>query len=300
MTLRVITGIASAFCLLTAASQTLALEAKVFAISDFVPTSSGGCGSNDVAHWDNMVDRWYDRMGNFGHQKDGQYTNGSMTLKRFCDPDWNSNCEDHLWVDEADAAMIATHGSDSGDHWAGTMRTRWLGHCALDGGGNASEMHVGDFDLEFIHLSSCYSADDDNLDGIREAMHDPEDSPSNGRRAHQWDGFHGIMWIGSRFNNDYRDFVSDAHSTSMASAWVSNMYNSRVGCAGYDPFNWFGTCQEQCPVAYSIGNGRTDALNRINNERYNYVFSDPSSNNTYAYRYIPGCNPVGENAFSAD
>ncbi len=275
-----------------------AMEVKVFAIGDFVPSGSGGCGGGDRSHWPTMVDHWYDHMGVHGHTKDGQYTNGSMTIQRFCDPDWNGGCLDYLYVDEASAAMIATHGSDSGDHWAGTMRYPWGGHCALDAGGTSDDMWVGDFDLEFIHLSSCYSADDDNLPGIRHAMYDPVDSPNNGRRAHQWNGFHGLMWIGSRFDNDYKEFAHDAHSTSISRSWVHNLYDDRVDCAGYDPWNWFGTCQEQCPVAYSIGPTGSSALTRLVNERYNYVYADPTGNNGWAYRYIVACDPSGETAFS--
>lgn len=275
-----------------------AMEAKVFAIGDFVPSSSGGCGGADISHWPDMVDYWYDEMGDHGHTKDGQYTNGSMTIQRFCDPDWDSDCRDYTYADEADAFVIALHGSDSGDHWAGTMRAPWKGHCALDGGGSSDEMWMGDMDAEFIHLSSCFSADDDNLNGIREAMYDPIDTPVNGGRAHQWDGFHGVMWIGGGFDGNYSDFADDAHSIAMARSWVNNLYDDTVDCAWGDPFNWFGTCQEQCPVAYSIGSTESDALSRLNNERYNNVYSDPTNKNWYAYRYIVACDSTGETAFS--
>lgn len=274
-----------------------ALEAQVYAIGDFVPSGSGGCGGNDISHWPVMVDEWYDEMGSKGHIKDGQFTNGSMTLRRFCDPDAIAQCRDYQFVDEADAAMIATHGWDNVDHWAGVMRWPWSGHCALDG--VPSEMRVGDVDLEFIHLSSCNSADDDNLNGIRFAMVDPADSPVNGRRAHQWDGFHGIMWIGGSLDNDYEDFADDAHSTSMANSWVTNhWHNNSFDCEWFDPFNWFGTCQDQCPIAYSISSTSNGALTRLNWERYNYIYGDPPGNNWYAYMYMAGCNPVGETTFN--
>jgi len=280
------------------AAPATAMEAKVFAIGDFVPTGSGGCGGGDRSHWPAMVDHWYDEMGSKGHTKDGQYTNGSMTIQRFCDPDWNAGCRDYNYADEADAFMIATHGSDSGDHWAGTMRYPWSGHCALDGGGSADDMWIGDWDAEFFHLSSCYSADDDNISGIRHMMYDPIDSPGNGRRAHQMGGFHGIMWIWGGYDDDYEDFADDAHSIAMARAWVNNLYDSTVDCAWYDPFDWFGTCQEQCPVAYAIGTSGSNALTRLTYERYNNVYSDPSGNSGWAWRYIVNCDPTGETAFN--
>lgn len=272
-----------------------AMEAKVFAIGDFVPSASGGCGGNDIGHWPDMVDEWYDEMDSEGHSKDGQYTNGNMTIQRFCDVDTLAGCNDSAFLDDADAAMIALHGSDSGDHWAGTMRAPWSGQCALDAGGTADNMFVGDLDLEFIHLSSCFSADDDNLGGIRNAMTDPVD----GGHAHQWDGFHGIMWIGGRFDDDYEDFADDAHDVAMATAWVTNHYrNNSVDCEDYDPFNWFGTCQDQCPVAYSISSSESSALTRLNHERYNNIYSDPPGHGWYAYMYMEGCNSVGETTFN--
>jgi hypothetical protein len=274
-----------------------AMEVKMFAIGDFVPGGSGGCGGNDIGHWPTMVEAWYDHMWLFhGHTADGNYSDGNMTVTRFCDPDWNGGCQDYLYLDEADAAMIGFHGSDAGDHWAGTMRYPALGgNCQIDGGGSSPEIAVGDVDLEFFHASSCYSADDDNLSGIRFALTDPVD----GGHAHQWDGFHGIMWIGSGLDGDYVDFAHDAHSVSISHSWVTNHYhNDSMDCEWYDPFNWFGTCDDQCPIGYSIGSSASDALTRLNNERYNNVYSDPSSHSWYAYEYYASCDPVGETAFA--
>ena len=84
------------------AQNTHSLEAKVFAISDFVPSSSRGCNGNDISHWDNIVDEWYDQIGAEGHTKDGQFTDGSMTIQRFCDPDWTAGFNDASFIDDAD------------------------------------------------------------------------------------------------------------------------------------------------------------------------------------------------------
>jgi hypothetical protein len=270
------------------AGQAGAFEVKVYAIGDFVPTASGGCGGNDIGSWPNMVDEWYDEMGDRGHTKDGQYTDGTMTIQRFCDPDWNGSCLDDAHVDDADAAMIALHGSDGGDHWQGTMRSSWSGECKLDAGGTADNMNVGDIDLEFIHLSSCQSADDDNLSGIRNAMTDPVD----GGYAHQWDGFHGLMWIGGGLFDDYENFAADAHSVSIAYSWVTNHYHDdEMDCDE-------GPCDDQCPIAYSIQASESGALTRLNNERYNYIYTDPTGNSWYAYMYYAGCDPLGETTFA--
>ena len=273
------------------------MEVKVFAIGDFVPASSGGCGGNDIGHWPVMVGHWYDWMGIIGHQRDGRYTNGSMTLRRFADPDFFAGGQDFWYIDDADAFMIALHGGDNGDHWQGTLRYPWSGQCAIDAGGSADDMHVGEIDAEFIHLSSCFSADDDNIWNVYTAMRDPLDG---GSYAHQWDGFHGIMWIGGGFDSDYKWFAIQGHTMALSSAWLQNMYHSRVSCASYDPFNWFGTCQEQCPVAFEVGTSSNNALTRLLHERYNYVYSDVTQGSFggRAILYFPGCDSVGETGFT--
>ena len=72
-----------------------------------------------------MVDRWYDEMGAKGHLKDGSTINGSFRVGYLCDPDSGGpSCRDHWRPDEADAWILGTHGTDSGDHWASLMRLR--------------------------------------------------------------------------------------------------------------------------------------------------------------------------------
>jgi hypothetical protein len=289
------------------AQNASALYVGDYAIGDFVPGSSGGCGGDDRSSWPGMAQAWWDKMGSRGHYKgpvgsEYKYVNGNMTVKRFCDPDtYNASCRDYQssWpagVDWMDAAIIASHGWDDGDHWGALMRYPWNGECGLRMGGSSNQVKLGDSWMMFLIASSCQSADDDNLPGIRFAMQDP--LTSSGRRMHQFDGFHGIMWISSGYNGDYRDTADDGHSVSIGYSWVTNQFkNNSQDCAGYDPFNWFGTCQDQCPIAYSIGSSPSDALTRLVNERYNYTYSDPLSNSYYQYYYYEGCNPVGENSF---
>ena len=254
-----------------------AMEVKKFAIGNFTTE----CGGSQRSSWPNMVDGWYDEMANEGHLKDGNYVDGNMTLQRFCDPDWNGSCEDDSYIDDADAFIIATHGADSGDHWQGLMRWSWNGQCRLDGGGNGDEMRAGDIDAEFGVLSSCHSGDDDNMPGLRNAMFDPTDSPGNGRRAHQFEVFHGLMYISNGRRGDYEDFADEAHSDSISDAWVYNQIDSK-----------------QCPVAYAISSSLSGCLTRLNNERYNYVYGDPPGNSHYCWKAFLDCDPDDETAWN--
>ena len=277
-----------------------ALYSGMYAIGDFTTT----CGGNDISDWPGMAQAWWDEMAAKGHYTGPsttpyKYVNGSMTLQRFCDPTFDANCRDYLssspgGMDWMDAAILATHGWDNGDHWGGLMRWTWNGSCSITAGGSSTAVRWGDAWLKFAHLSSCYSADKDNLAGIRLAMA----KAGAAKLMHQWDGFHGIMWISSGFNGNYKNTASHGHSVSVAHAWVTNHYKKgEVDCSWYDPFNWFGTCSDQCPIAYAIGSSGSDALTRLNNERYNNVLNDPANNNWYAYKYYAGCDPVGEGAW---
>ncbi len=280
--------------------QASALYVGMYAIGDY----SNSCGGNDLSSWPGMVQAWWNEMGARGHYRGPsssqyRYVDGNMILRRFCDPSFNSDCRDFqssspAGMDWMDAGILATHGWDNGDHWGGLMRWSWNGSCSVTAGGSSNQVRWGDSWIKFAHISSCFSADKDNLDGIRFAMA----RAGATKRAHQWDGFHGIMWISSGYNGNYKNTAKHGHSNSVAHAWVTNHYKKgSQGCEWHDPFNWFGTCRDQCPVAYSIGTSASDALTRLNNERYNNVLSNPGGNNWYAYKYYAGCHPVGESAW---
>jgi hypothetical protein len=289
------------------AQSASALYVGMYAIGDFVPGSSGGCGGEDRSSWPGMAQAWWDEMGVHGHYKGPGgsqyiYINGNMTVQRFCDPNtYDANCRDYQssWpagVDWMDASIVATHGWDDGDHWGALMRYPWNGECGMRTGGSSNQVKLGDSWTMFTIASSCQSADDDNLSGIRFAMEDT--ITSSLRRAHQFDGFHGLMWISSSYNGDYRDTAHDGHSVNVGYSWVTNQFkNNSQGCEWYDPFNWFGTCQDQCPIGYAVGSSGSDALTRLVNERYNFTYGDPANINYYMYYYYENCDPAGETSF---
>jgi len=269
-------------------------EAKLFAIT----TWNAGCGGATRSAWDDMGLAWYNEITSvgfnfggwfgvdwwwFGHgpdayTKDGTYINGNIADSWFTDSDivWWGN--DHNYVDEADACMICLHGGDPSGRWEGSVRVNEAGpgNCRTWQG----DMAFGDLDLEFLHLSSCHSLDDNqwffewlsSFDGL-----------------HQVDGFHGWMWIGTSLINDYEDFADDAFDIDIASAWLDNMYHADISGS------W-----DQCPVAYAVGNNCSNMWNRIGNERYNYVYSDPTTIGYVGCIYISGCDPGGEDVCGDD
>lgn len=269
-------------------------EAKLIAIT----TWDAGCPDGNRPLWDDMGLAWYNEITSvgfhfgswfggdwwwFGHgpdayTRDGTYINGNIADSWFTDSDivWWGN--DHNYVDEADACMVCLHGNDPSGRWEGSVRVNEAGpgNCRTWQG----DMAFGDLDLEFLHLSSCHSLDDNqwffewlsSFDGL-----------------HQVDGFHGEMWIGTSLINDYEDFANDAFDIDIASAWLDNMYHANIS----------GSC-DQCPVAYAVGNNCSNMWNRIGNERYNYVYSDPTTIGYVGCIYISNCDPCGEDVCGDD
>ncbi len=100
-------------------------EAHLYAIT----TWDGGCGGSTRNAWDDMGDAWYDEITNvgfgiggwcwWGHcddafSRDRRMVNGSIDNSMFTDPDSSACGNDYLYVDEADAALLAMHGGDDG------------------------------------------------------------------------------------------------------------------------------------------------------------------------------------------
>lgn len=284
-------GAAALGAWLLAAEDAPALEAKMYAVT----TWNAGCSGSTRNSWDDMVKAWYDDITNTGTSifgwcisghcsdaftRDGSLVNGNLVNSLFADATRVAWGNDGTNLDDGDAVMIGVHGADVSNGWSGSMRVDEAG------GGDCStrtaEMEIGDTDLEFLHLSSCNSMDDNEWSTWEKSM----------GRAHQVDGFHGLMWIGSGLVSDYRDFGDDAFGGAISDSWLDNLYYS----------NAFGTNNQddQCPVAFAVGANANDALNRLHNERYNHVFSDPPHSGTtgsgtiWAATYIAGCDPQGE------
>ncbi len=282
----------------TALSSAFALKVDMYAIGNW---SGGNCAPGDTdtdrGQWPGMAEAWYNKMGAMGHTKTGKFVDGNMTLQRFCDPSVNASCKDYLWVDWPEAAIVAAHGYDAGNAWGTLMRNSWGGSCNTIMGGGSPNVRVGDNNLKFLNASSCLSLNDNYFNQMRFSMKKPNSS----KGLHVMTGFHGVMWIWSAYNGNYSSAAQDGHISSVAKGWVINHYKSNsVGCAGYDPFNWFGTCQDQCPTAYSTDSTPSRALNRLLYERYNNsaAFGSPINTNYYAWMGYLGCDPVAQDGFN--
>lgn len=300
---RILRPAIAAAVLAVSALPASALKVDMYAIGNW---SGGNCdpGNTDAnrGSWPGMARAWYDMMGLLGNSKTGSWVDGNITLKLFCDPTWDAGCRDNVYVDWPDAAIVAAHGYDAGDQWGAVMRNSWNGYCRLRMGGECApgtdnRVCVGDSNLKFLHASSCQSLDDNYFSNMRFAF--KKNGSSKG--LHMMLGFHGVMYIRSSYNGQYSNSALMGHVIPVSDAWTQNhLHVNSHGCADHDPFNWFGTCQDQCPSAMTIGPTANSALNRLNNERYNNTasFGSPGGRAYYAWKGYLGCDPVGENGFN--
>ncbi len=255
-----------------------------------VTSWSSNCDGSTRSDWDDMVNAWYaeitndegrpDGHGNRAWDQAGFQRNGNIVDSDFTDPavvDWGHD-DNVSRLDRADAYMVGFHGGETGDAGAGEV-IRWRGTVRVNeaGDGNCKtwqgSMRLGNWDLEFFHISSCHSMCSDSPFAW-------EDSMAN---VHQISGFHGIMYIIPWWPELYADFGDDGFDMSLGDAWLDQLY---------DPEHWYELWQDgdQCPVAMASGADLVDAWDRLQNEQYNNVYDDPTPNNSVRI-WVGDCNP---------
>ena len=252
---------------------------------------NSSCSGGQRDDWAYMVDGWYDDITNtlpspWGHGtlawwQDGSFTNGNIVDSDFVDlslQTWGRDWVDDTGIDEPDALMVALHGGVSSDG-------RWYGRVRVDeaGSGNCNayqgDMEL-DYDLEFLHLSSCNS--------MNRPVWFSNGWSSSFRKLRQIDGFHGYMWIWSPYRSRYTDFADDAFDTSIAMSWLDNLYIPNADGAGSD----------ECPCSRGVGATSADLWNRMFNEQYDWTYDSDPTPNVHGVIYLIGCDPAGESALS--
>ena len=251
---------------------------------------NSSCSGGNRPDWGYMTDGWFDDIANplptpWGHGsrawwKDSYRIDGYNVDSHYTDTSlvpWGRDYVDDTGIDEADAMMIAMHGSLSNSRWTGTTRVdesgsgnclTWQGHMEFD------------YDLEFLHLSSCYSMD--------QASWGLWGSSFKGIR--QVDGFHGLMWIWDKYRGRYKDFSDDAFNYAIANSWLDNLYV-------HDVKN--DNNSDQCPCARGVGATEADLWNRMATEQYDWVADSDPTPNYHGVIYLIGCNPKGSGTLGA-
>ena len=253
------------------ADNAIAASARSSSVTDW-----GNCGGGSRSWWDDMCMRWRKTMGTKGwRQWASNY--GNVTIERYVDPDMAPWGNDKFNWDGGDAALICTHGSTNANTgWAGRMHHQSNGECDLD----SNQMKIGKFNgngnTRFMHLSSCNSGRyEHRLNWFTAAQ----------GRVHVIMGFHGLMYIGSSYVDEYGYLANNGFGKGVGKVWMDEMYHED---------HWYNGWKNLCPMSFGFGNSRANAR-YAHNEKYNDNWRDqtPRWMNT---RYYKGCDPDGAQA----
>ena len=242
-----------------------------YAGSSSITNWNGQCGGNTRDWWDDMCMEWRHTMGshgwvqwwhNYEQVQGNRYADNSVKSWGIDDTssgmDWN------------DAGLMCLHGGWGAGHWDGTIHDRDPdGSCSASPDKMSLGWNSGGW-LRFMHLSSCNS--------IRYEQRTEWFGPAHG--VHVVTGFHGLMYIGSQYVDEYGDLANDGMGSGVGKAWVDDMHHVD---------HWYNSYATVCPVSVAFG-ATADAARNGQNESYNAHWSHPTANwmNT---RWNSGCDP---------
>jgi hypothetical protein len=254
--------------LLSHSNTSLAGEARSFAITKW----DGDCSGSTRKWWDDMCMAWRKRMGSKGW--DQWWSNFSnVRISKFVDPAKASWGKDNAWngIDRGDAALLCTHGGYDDNGWYGVMHTKENNECGL----NTNQMQLGKAsggNLRFYHMSSCHS--------VRWDRKTKWFDPAAGK-VHVITGFHGLMYIGSKYVDEYRDLAKYGFSSKgVGKVWVDEMHHVD---------HWYNSWKTVCPIALGFGDTEAASANALN-EKYTSNWTDKNPN-WVTWRYISKCDP---------
>lgn len=239
--------------------------------SSSVTSWSAECSGGSRSWWDDMCMSWRHKLNSKGwSQWWANYE--KVTVGRYADPSINNWAYDNSGsgFDRGTASLLCTHGGYDDTGWWGLMHHKEQGEC----GANVNQLEYGAASggtSRWLQLSSCNSLRWDKANswfGVAKGG------------VHTVTGFHGLMYIGWSYVDEYEDMVSDSFSgNSVSEAWVDNMHHNPI------------IGPTICPVSMAFGASKSQALNRLFNERYNAPTAEQASGNKGVLMWISECNP---------
>lgn len=243
-----------------------------YAGSSAITTWGGQCSGSQRDWWDDMCMAWRHKMGDKGWVQ--WWRNFHLVQgNRYADNPpkaWGID-DTGSGIDWNDAGLMCLHGGWGSGRWTGTIYDKDAdGSCSA----SSSKMRLGWSSggwLRFMHLSSCNSIRYDQRTQWFDAA----------AGVHVVTGFHGLMYIGSSYVDEYRDLASEAmNSRGVARAWLDNMHHVD---------HWYNSYKTICPVAVGFG-ATAAAAQAIHDETYNGHWAHPTPNWMHT-RWNSGCNP---------
>ncbi|NJO14442.1 MAG: hypothetical protein HC877_01460 [Thioploca sp.] len=215
---------------------------------------------------------WRKEMGNKGWTQ-AWWNYQYVTAEKFVDPSIFAWGKDNNYFDGGNASLLCTHGGFNNDGWYGVMHTKVNGKCTV----GASEMKLGKASggkLRFAHLSSCNS--------VRWDLKEKWWEKAAKGKIHVITGFHGYMYIGSKYVKEYKELAKKGFTKGVGKVWVDEMHHTS---------HWYNSWNTVCPIALGFGDTKQHSLDALD-EKYNSNWSDKAPN-WMSYRWISKCDPDG-------
>jgi len=261
------------------AYQRPATEAKG-AVLKVITKWNSSCSASNVPPMSYMTKGWYNDLTNSsstpsGHDsrawwEDAFLKNGDHVDSHYVDTSkqcWGNDSLDDNGVDEADVCMVGLHGDLAGSRWHPKVRVDESG----DGNCNTYQgsMYFND-DLEFFHMVSCQSLQDSTWTNWT----------SSYGRVRQISGFHGSGISNRSYRSRYKDLADDGFDVAISESWLDNLF-----------INNASELYDLCPCVHAAGSNKSDVLDRITTEQYDWVADSDPTPNVFCVFYIDGCNP---------
>lgn len=197
---------------------------------------------------------------------------------------WGADTSSPGGSDWADVVFYSGHGSRTCDqftgHWSQIVmgddnagetcnpRTAWAsgfdGHMRL-GGNTASR------DANAYVTFACQTA---HLCVWENGGYSPMDQG----QFNIVNGFHGIVWEASGYQDDLEDFANDAEWNDVGDAWLDRMYR------------WRKSGENNCPVAIVWGANEAEIDDFYDDAGW-YDFHNTGAHEISGFYYLDGCNP---------
>lgn len=252
------------------------------------PLCCAGCDElpntiQDGQHFDNA-------FGSYDRKK--HWTNTAVDGRDFSETawvPWGADSTDPGGTDWADVIFYSGHGTRVCSAFAGWWSEIAMGddnsppsgtedckpHTAFRPGSTNGHVRLGgdtpNEDANAYVLFACQSAH-------KCVWENGGYSPMDRGQFNIMNGFHGIVWEASGYQDDLEDYAKDAKWNDIGDAWLDEMYRYRL--AG----------KNNCPVSILWGANESE-IDEFYDDAGWFDFHDVGAHSTSGFYFLDGCNP---------
>lgn len=279
------------FCVRWASAE---WEGISYGVNDYNP-----CEADNLSNPHLDAKKFNEGLDDIGYQQTTRYVDDSVDAADFAD---NLNDQvDPSGLDHADVGFFSGHGSRLCDETADDFSSRIFmgddgGSCSAytdsSWAGSQYRMVLGNEgagELQFLYLFACQTAHQCVWEngGYHQMGQYSSVQPDPFRVIF---GFHGISFDASNNDGKLKDYVHDAESNNLGSAWIDEFYIK----------NFWLTGKSQCPTVIVWADTFADAETQFNAGGLKDMKPVNGAPETSVFWGIDGCDPQGGDPLDLD